>query len=187
MEKEEHTALWILILGCALFLTLIYDLDILHAISNARTTLVSMYFVQLSFIFTVPVMILAITLFLLKHKKLIIPWLVTSITTMMFSVAFKYAIGQPRPYEIYPDIIPLVPETLFSFPSARTAVIFSALPLLAKYHKRFFLFWLFFALLTGFSRLYLGVHFPSDIVAGMLVGYLFGKMTLYTAEQMGKL
>lgn len=187
MEKEEHVALWILILGCALFFTLIYDLSILESIKDSRSTLMDSYFIKFSFFFTVPIMILLVTVFLLRQRKLIVPWLVTAVTTVLFSLAFKYAIGQPRPFEIYPDIIPLVPETLFSFPSARTAVIFAALPLLAKYNKRYVLFWLAFALLVAFSRLYLGVHFPSDVVAGMLIGYLFGKMTLFTAERVGKL
>ena len=183
MEKEDHTILWILMLGFALFISLIYDHSLLRAITSSRSVLLSFYFIQFARIFTVPVIIGVITLFLLRQRKLIVPWLITAVTVLFFTLALKAFISQPRPYIRYDDIIALTRESLYSFPSTRTAIAFSSLPLLAKYFPRFFPFWIFFALLIAFSRLYLGVHFVSDIAGGILLGYFIGKMIVMSTER----
>ena len=188
MEKEEHIILWILVLGSALFVSLIYNTQLLYKVVGARTMLLDYYFIEFALFFTVPVIIGIITLFLLKRRRLIIPWWITALTTLAFSLAIKYLFAQERPFEVYDDIVALTTEsTSYSFPSVRTAVTFSAMPLLAKYYPKLFPFWLIFGLLVAFSRVYIGVHFVGDVIGGVLVGYLIGKMILLTAERRNKL
>ena len=54
-----------------------------------------------------------------------------------------------------------------------TVVTFFAIKSLKKYTKYIYLF-LFFPLAFAYSRLYLGVHFPIDIAAGVIIGCLIG-------------
>ncbi|HIH51471.1 MAG TPA: phosphatase PAP2 family protein [Nanoarchaeota archaeon] len=59
---------------------------------------------------------------------------------------------------------------------------FSALPVIDREFPRIKIFWIVFALLIIFSRLYFGVHFLSDVVAGALLGYLSGFLFVRTWE-----
>ena len=88
--------------------------------------------------------------------------------------AIKYAVNRPRPIATYPypDINAFEPETTMSFPSGHTSIAFAtATALSLKYPKWYVIapsyFW---ACSVGYSRLNLGVHYPSDVVAGALVG-----------------
>src|SRR3989344_3278380 len=61
-------------------------------------------------------------------------------------------------------------------------VTFFALPVIDREFPRIKIFWIVFALLIIFSRLYFGVHFLSDVVAGALLGYLSGFLFVRTWE-----
>jgi len=86
--------------------------------------------------------------------------------------AFKLAIHRPRPYiehgNVYPDFI----DDGNAFPSGHTSVAFSAATSLTLIYKKWYVAvpaytW---ASAVGYSRLYLGQHYPSDVFAGAVVG-----------------
>jgi len=78
---------------------------------------------------------------------------------------------RPRPYEVHPDIMLFaVPLDHFSFPSGHTLHAAAFTVVAVAYYP--WLVWLTvpFALLVAASRVMLGLHYPSDVVAGALVG-----------------
>jgi len=84
----------------------------------------------------------------------------------------KHAFARPRPYITYPDIQNVSFETSNSFPSGHTSLAFTtATALSLKYPKWYVIapsyFW---ACSVGYSRMNLGVHYPSDVLAGALLG-----------------
>lgn len=90
------------------------------------------------------------------------------------NILLKPAIARIRPFN-YRDIALLVaPPQDFSFPSGHAA-IFMALASSLFYSKiRHWPWFLVLALVVGFSRLYLYVHFPSDVLTGFTLGWLAG-------------
>ncbi len=84
----------------------------------------------------------------------------------------KHFIARSRPFDVIGELVPLIPKpTDFSFPSGHTACSFAAgFLLFRKLPKKYGIPVLLLAVLISFSRLYVGVHYPSDVIAGTVSG-----------------
>lgn len=91
------------------------------------------------------------------------------------NLIIKPLVGRERPCDVtVPEDMLLACLSDHSFPSGHTAAAFAAAFALFLCHKRAGSAALILAVLMGFSRLYLFVHFPSDVIAGALLGLSFG-------------
>ena len=86
------------------------------------------------------------------------------------NLTLKPLIARVRPYDVVD--VPLLVEKLsdFSFPSGHTLASVGAATALTLYHRRWGAVALALAGIIAFSRLYLFVHYPTDVVAGALLG-----------------
>ncbi len=85
----------------------------------------------------------------------------------------KAKVRRPRPFDALGDIQnSVVPSDRFSFPSGHTGAAFVMAVLLSSFFPVLALPVYTWATLVGFSRIYLGVHYPTDILAGMVLGSL---------------
>lgn len=101
----------------------------------------------------------------------------------------KPLFARPRPCWLEPNVPLLVPSPGdFSFPSGHTVTAFAGAAVLWGANRRFG--WAVFpaAALTAFSRLYLFVHFPSDVLGGGVIGTALGLAVFYGGSwAMGRL
>lgn len=88
----------------------------------------------------------------------------------------KNLVARTRPYEVVHGLVSLVGNMRdFSFPSGHTAAAFSvASVVFYKCPKWLWIPVMLLAALMGFSRLYVGVHYPTDVIFAVLEGFFIG-------------
>ncbi|MCI1305850.1 MAG: phosphatase PAP2 family protein [Lachnospiraceae bacterium] len=96
---------------------------------------------------------------------------VSMVLVFAVTYALKFTVCRLRPYDACVQIIPLVKKLRdYSFPSGHTSFSFAAALILMRLEDRKIRIpALVLSILIALSRLYLGVHYPSDVIAGFLV------------------
>lgn len=125
--------------------------------------------------------ILALVLTLIpKTRKCGICISVALILSLVFgNIILKPLIARTRPFDVNPalEIIIKKPRD-YSFPSGHTLSSFAAACAIRRCSKRLGTAALVFASLMAFSRIYLCVHYPTDILGGILAGVLLGNLAV---------
>lgn len=94
-------------------------------------------------------------------------------------IFLKHLIKRARPYHTYKDLDYLYPPPdPYSFPSGHTCAAFTMAFVSKIAFPVVFPFFLTIALIIAFSRIYLAVHYPSDVFAGTIIAYFSAKVSL---------
>lgn len=128
-------------------------------------------------------------LFFKKTRPIGFTVLVSLLINMVITnITLKDLIARPRPFVVNDAIITLIKAPgSFSFPSGHTSGSFSAM--LALYHwvpKKIGVPAVILAALVAFSRMYVGVHYPTDILGGIVVGFISSVWAYYLVRRVGK-
>ena len=106
------------------------------------------------------------------------------LSTILGEEILKNVFQRMRPSASIPAVNLLISKPLsYSFPSGHSASSFAAAGVLAKYHKKYAALFFGLAALIAFSRLYLYVHYPTDVLAGMVLGLICSKIIIYIFEK----
>ncbi len=106
--------------------------------------------------------------------------------SIIITEGLKPIINRTRPANAYPDqIFTRSPTHGPSFPSGHATVAFSTASMLALQYKKWYItipayLW---AASVGYSRMYLGVHYPSDVLAGAAVGIASSYVTQWLTKR----
>jgi len=102
---------------------------------------------------------------------------VSSVLSVLLFVCLKRLTGRRRPCHIEPHCwATLLPPDQFSFPSGHTMMAFAVAIPLSLFYPTLSIGLLFCALSIAISRILLGMHFLSDVVAGALIGTGLGYL-----------
>lgn len=114
---------------------------------------------------------------------ILIPTIIVS--DQLNSSWLKFLMERPRPCHELLNVHLLVGcGSGFSFPSSHAANSFAAAVVLSFFYPRWTWAFLLFAASVAFSRVYVGVHYPSDVLAGAVVGIIVGGLILFVFQKL---
>lgn len=193
LDKKKGLIIWGILIAILLGLSFYFDNEIVKFFSNIRNIYFDNFFLGIKFLNTEVIIVALLTLLLLwkkKKREWILPlWITMGITTII-TVALKIIVHRIRPFAA--GLVPLATGIIskasysvwdFSFPSGDTSFIFCAVPILSKLYPKLKYLWIGFAVLVGLSRVYFGLHYPSDVVSGALIGLFIGMIIVKTEEK----
>ena len=189
MKKKEVLFVGIIVI-LAILSFLYFDESISQCFENIRNYFLTDLFMGITYVSSGVIIFFILTsLFLWKeHKrKWIFPLWFTLALSAIVSFLLKIVIQRSRPYQIG-VVSSLLEEAShniwnFSFPSFQTMLAFCAIPILSKEFPKLKNAWVIFAVLIAISRVYLGVHFMSDILIGGLIGYFLGVFVISSEKK----
>lgn len=165
-----------------------------------KNPLFDIFWVQISQIGDHGLVWILLSICLLCFKKTRTLGILTSLS-LLFSllitnIVLKDLIARPRPFSIKPMTLLISPPTDYSFPSGHTSASFAVAFVIfhgQKINSEIKLRWRFLRLdlsvivlasLMAISRIYLYVHFPSDVLVGILIGFLCSTLAIITLKSM---
>lgn len=176
--KKKSLSLLIIILAIALIfiLSLIFDTQISSFFIMLRAkTGISLDFVEQDLIIY-PIILFFQVLFVLidspawkDKKKNIFYFVLSLIITFLVTTLLRAVIPRERPLPSQHKFLIDVSLDKNSFPSGHTSFTFTLFSFIKK--KALVIIWIVFSIFIMISRLWNGMHYPSDVIAGAIIGY----------------
>jgi membrane-associated phospholipid phosphatase len=157
-------------------LLLLWGLDIIRTVQSAASPPLTFFMKGVTFLGSSPAYILFLPLvFWCLNEKKGVRLGVTLMISILINLILKFILDQPRPFwEGWDPALGMVAERFNGFPSGHAQNSLVAGIIVASWSgkKRYYCLAVFLSLLIGFSRIYLGVHFPTDLLGGWILGAL---------------
>ena len=164
-----------------------------HFVNNTNTLIMQFFTFIGSHFFLLPAWLVVITFyyFIRKNKWYFVKMIIIAVSNLLLMFGLKFFFNRPRP------LIPLLKEVPgLSFPSGHAFMSFTFFGMLIyivyREVKNIWLKWILIfilaiiILLIGLSRVYLRVHFASDVIAGFCFGVLSLVILLWMLRQIEK-
>lgn len=132
-------------------------------------------------ILVVLIYVCTIVFLYLKNDERLVLFLIIPALDLIFVSVFRKVLNKPRPYDVY-NYEPLTDYKKGkgeSFPSRHTASAFIIAMACLYLNYTYGLIMIIIALIVGASRIFTGVHYPKDVIAGAIFSILFGYIGFF--------
>ena len=149
---------------------------LLYIQEHFRTQFLNTFFVGFTHLGDGGILWICISLILMIFRKTRRIGFVCAVSLMIgalvTNVTLKNIVARPRPFDTIQDLTILIKyPTDYSFPSGHTTSWFaSGTSMFLMLNKKYSYVFLMLASIMGFSRLYVGVHYPTDVLCGLMIG-----------------
>ena len=165
-----------------------FDLSVLNAIQNTlKCGFLDFFTVFISYLTTSGILWIVTGIVLLFFKKTravgVMVLIALALGFLTGDVALKHLVNRPRPFTVNTDITLLIKQPSgASFPSTHSVLAGAATTVLLAKKRVLGIIALCLTVCIVFSRLYLYVHYPTDVLCGLLLGILCGIAALMIAK-----
>jgi undecaprenyl-diphosphatase len=149
------------------------DLAVLQIFNRPFLPYLNVIFILILSSVYIFVIFLAYTFFRNKEKEKLYHLIFLAIVGYAIVAALKILVARERPYTAFPDLVSIIStKSDMSFPSAHTFMSFLCLYFLPKNFPKWLriIFVIYLVVLIPVGILYIGLHFPSDVLAGAIIG-----------------
>ena len=165
------------------------EIHILDMIQNLRTPIGDVVVPLITRLGDAGIIWIILTVLLLiipkTRKTGVIMMAALLVDVLLCNVFIKNLVARTRPYEVVDGLKLLIEkQSDYSFPSGHTGSSFaSAIVLWKELPKKYGVMALIVAVLIAYSRLYVGVHYPSDVLAGVLIGTVLALVSVWLVKK----
>lgn len=169
-----------------------WDYALFHQINQFKNILLDVFFLWITqFSISTWLALITLGMFFSKRKD---RWKIAIFVIVLFIISdlvadyvVKPIFNRPRPCQTFDDIILLIHcQDSPSFPSGHTTTMFAVAVFLSMHHPQWVGILASTALMVSFSRIYIGAHYPLDVLGGALLGILLAmiweKVFLFTVR-----
>ena len=105
--------------------------------------------------------------------------------TDLITLGIKLSVDRPRPFEVLPEADPLIVASVgTSFPSGHASMSAAGAIVLASLAPRAWPLLALLAVVIAVSRVYVGVHYPLDVLAGLALGTIVGTAVVLALRRL---
>jgi len=167
-----------------LIVSFFFDNIIFNWVDIIKNPILDRFFVAGShFSSIIWVLIVMTSLFMWENKKpgWIVPLVASFVIAAVLGIMIKILIARPRPFGV--EFMFFYGLVNYSFPSTHATAVFAPIKVLHREYPKLQWFWVIFATIVAFSRIYLKFHYLSDVIAGAVIGYLVGTIIMYYTDK----
>lgn len=133
--------------------------------------------------------LLILVMFIFVRPKMYAKMAITALTAAVFArfilvELIRLFLPRPRPFMVQDINLLVNPNQEWAFPSGHAAFYFAVATVVYQYHKMAGILFYLFAFIICFARVFVGLHWPSDIVVGALVGIFVGWLGHKVAKRL---